>query len=78
MAEFMRLSIKDHPSITSEMLKFIWYIQLASYASHLDIRLTAVDYLQFSDQGNIYKVYTCMKNSDPFKNKSGNSLKILR
>ena len=58
MQDFMRHSIKDHPSISSEMLKFVCYSQPANSATELLTCLAGVEALQRSDQSNISKMDT--------------------
>jgi hypothetical protein len=43
MKEYMRLNIHDHPSISSEMVKFVCYAQPASDTSDLISKLNAVE-----------------------------------
>ena len=61
MQKFMKLSIKDHPSIISEIVKFVCYSQPAADALELMTRVTAVESMQRADQGNIAKVDTRTK-----------------
>ena len=56
MAGFMRLHIKDHPSISSEMVKFICYSQPATDTAEVLSRLTANEVLVRTNQSNISKL----------------------
>ena len=53
MSKFIRLSIKYHPSISSEMVKFVCYSAPSTNTSESLTRISAVDSLQRSDQSNL-------------------------
>lgn len=78
MQEFMRLSIKDHPSISSEMVKFVCYSQPAQGASTLVTRLSAVEALQRSDQSMISKLDGRIKKVESWKPDTDKLLKKLK
>ena len=78
MQDFMRMSIKDHPSISSELVKFVCYSQPASDASTLITRLAAVEALQRSDQSNITKIDGRTKRIETWKMDSDKILKKLK
>ena len=78
MAEFMRLSIRDHPSISSEMVKFVCYTQPSGNTSDLIARLGAVENLQRSDQSNLSKQDSRMKKLENWKAESDKLLKRLK
>ena len=73
MAEFTSIYINYHPRISSEIVRYVCYNQPASYASLLDIRLTAVEYLQRYDQSNISKMDARLKRVDSFNTKADNT-----
>jgi hypothetical protein len=78
MQEFMRLSIKDHPSISSEMVKFVCYAQPAQGASALLSRMSATEALQRSDQSNISKLEGRTKKLEAWKSESDKLLAKLK
>ena len=78
MQEFMRLNIKDHPSISSEMVKFVCYSQPASDASELLTRVVSVGNLQRSDQSSIAKLDSRIKRVETWKSDAEKSLKKLK
>lgn len=78
MQDFMRLSIKDHPSISSEMVKFVCYSQPAAGASQLLSRVSAVESLQRSDQGNISRLDTRTKRLESWKSDTDKTISKLK
>lgn len=78
MSEFMRLSIKDHPSISSEMVKFVCYSQPTADTTELLNRLSGVESLQRADQSNISKLETRLKQIETWKGDSEKLLKKLK
>jgi hypothetical protein len=78
MEQFMRLSIKDHPSISSEMVKFVCYSQPASDASALESRVTAVEALQRSDQSTLSKLEPRVKRLETWKAEADKWIKKLK
>ena len=78
MNEFMRLSIRDHPSISSEMVKFVCYTQPAANTTELVTRLSAVENLQRSDQSNVSKHDSRLKKIETWKSDLDKLLKRLK
>lgn len=78
MDEFMKLSIKDHPSVSSEMVKFVCYSQPANDASELLSRLAGVESLQRADQSNISKIESRLKKVETWKADADKLLKKLK
>ena len=75
----MCLSIKDHPIISSEMVKFVFYSMPPTNTSEFLTCVYAVEYLQRSDQSNLSKQEGIYKKLDSFKTeveKSINKLKV--
>ena len=63
----MRLHIKDHPSISSEMVKFICYSQPSTDTAEVLSRLTANDALVRINQSNISKLEAKSRKIDLWK-----------
>ena len=78
MAEFMKLSIKDHPSISSEMVKFVCYSQPTADSSEMLSRLSGLESLQRADQSNISKLDNRIKKIESWKGDSDKLLKKLK
>ena len=78
MDSFMRLNIKDHPSISSEMVKFICYSQPSSDASNLMNRLGNLETLQRGDQSAISKLESKVKTLQTWKTDAEKLLKQLK
>ena len=78
MADFMRLSIKDHPSISSEMVKFVCYSQPSNDSSELLSRIAGVESLQRADQSNIAKMETRLKRVETWKGDTDKIVKKLK
>ena len=78
MSEFMKLSIKDHPSISSEMVKFVCYSQPTADTSDLLTRLHGVESLQRADQSNISKLESRTKKLESWKSDAEKLLKKLK
>ena len=56
MHSFMRLDIKNHPSISSEMVKFICYSQPASDTAEVLTRLASTESMQRTHQSTLSKL----------------------
>ena len=78
MQEFMKLAIKDHPSISSEMVKFVCYSQPTSDTSEFSNRISALEALQRADQGNIAKLDNRAKKIESWKSEADKLLKKLK
>jgi hypothetical protein len=78
MHSFMRLDIKNHPSISSEMVKFICYSQPASDTTEVLSRLTATESMQRTHQSNISKLDLKAKKIDTWKAETDKLLKKLK
>ena len=78
MGEFMCVSIKDHPSISSEMVKFVCYSQPTADSTELLSRISGVESLQRADQSNISKLETRLKKMESWKGDSDKLLKKLQ
>ena len=78
MSEFMKLSIKDHPSISSEMVKFVCYSQPTADSSELLSRISGVESLQRANQSNISKQETRIKRLETWKGETDKLLKKLK
>ena len=78
MREFMRLNIKDHPSISSEMVKFICYSQPATDTADVFARLTAGEALQRNNQGLIARMETRLKRLETQRTESDKLIKKLK
>ena len=78
MADFMKLSIKDHPSISSEMVKFVCYAQPSNDASEFLTRIAGVESLQRADQSNISKLESRLKKVETWKSDADKLLKKLK
>jgi hypothetical protein len=78
MHSFMRLDIKNHPSISSEMVKFICYSQPASDTSEVLSRLAATESMQRTQQSNISKLDLKAKKVDTWKSETEKLLKKLK
>jgi hypothetical protein len=77
MAEFMRLNIKDHPSISSEMVKFVCYSQPATDTAEVLGRLTNVESLQRGDQSSISRLEGRLKKVETWKQDTEKTVKKL-
>jgi hypothetical protein len=78
MHSFMRLDIKNHPSISSEMVKFICYSQPASDTTEVLGRLSTVESMQRTQQSNISKLDLKAKKIDTWKSDTEKLLKKLK
>ena len=74
----MRFSIKDHPSISSEMVKFLCYSVLSTNTSEFLTRISAADSLQCSYQRNLAKYKGRLKKMDTFKTEAEKSINKLK
>ena len=77
MSSFMKLGIKDHPSISSEMVKFICYSQPSTDTAEVMTRLTNIESLQRGDQSQISRMDTKVQKLTTWKNETEKSLKRL-
>ena len=78
MEAFMRLNIKDHPSISSEMVKFICYSQPSTDTAEVMGRLGNLETLQRGDQSQISKLETKVKALTSWKTDAEKLLKQLK
>ena len=78
MSSFMQLGIKDHPSISSEMVKFVCYAEPSNNTAELLARLGLVESLQRADQSNITKLETRFRKMEAWKGKADKTLKKVR
>lgn len=78
MEEYMRLNIKDHPSISSEMVKFICYSQPSTDTAEVLGRLGNLETLQRGDQSNISKLENKIKALQSWKSDAEKTLKQLK
>ena len=78
MQEFMRLDIKDHPSISSEMVKFICYSQPSHDTADVLSRLAAAEVLVRSNQSSIAKFDSRLKKLESHRVESDKLLKKLK
>jgi hypothetical protein len=78
MQDFMRLSIKDHPSISSKMVKFVCYSRPAEDATDLLSHLSGVESLQQADQSNISRIDGRVKKLESWKGESEKVIKKLK
>ena len=78
MQDFMRLNIKDHPSISSEMVKFICYSQPAHDTADVLARLSAAESLMRTNQGAIAKLDSRLKKLETHKVETDKLLKKLK
>ena len=67
MHSFMRLDITNHPSISSEMVKFICYSQLENDTAEVLSRIGALESMQQSHQSAISKLELKAKKMDTWK-----------
>mmetsp|Transcript_11714 Transcript_11714/g.14589 ORF Transcript_11714/g.14589 Transcript_11714/m.14589 type:complete len:105 (+) Transcript_11714:478-792(+) len=66
MQDFMRLNIKDHSSISSEMTKFICYNQASTDFSEIFDKLTILETSHRSDQAGANRLMTRMTKVERF------------
>ena len=78
MQDFMRLDIKDHPSISSEMVKFICYSQPSHDSADLLDRLSTAEALMRTNQGAIAKLDSRLKKLETHRVESDKLLKKLK
>ena len=78
MIKFMRFSIKDHPSISSEVAKFVCYIVPSTNTSEFLTRISAADSLQCSYQRNLAKYKGRLKKMDTFKTETEKYINKLK
>ena len=78
MRAFMRLDIKDHPSISSEMVKFICYSQPSHDTADILMRLSAAETLMRTNQGSIAKLDSRLKKLEAHRTESDKLLKKLK
>ena len=77
MTEFMRLNIKDHPSISSEMVKYICYSQPSTDTANVFTRIGNLETLQRGDQSNISKLESRFKKLENWKTDAEKTIKRL-
>jgi hypothetical protein len=78
MSGFMRLNIKDHPSISSEMVKFICYSQPATDTAEVLSRLSSNESSIRTNQSNISKLETKARKIDVWKVELDKLIKKLK
>ena len=78
MKDFMRLDIKDHPSISSEMVKFICYSQPSHDTAEVLTRLSAAETLMRTNQGNLAKVDSRLKKLETYRVENDKIVKKLK
>ena len=78
MHSFMRLDIKNHPSISSEIVKFICYSQPATDTSEVLSRLSSAESMQRTQQSNLSKLDLKAKKVDTWKAETEKLLKKLK
>ena len=78
MKQFMRLDIKDHPSISSEMVKFICYSQPSHDTADVLARLSAAETLMRTNQSSIAKFDTRLKKLEAHRVETDKLLKKLK
>ena len=78
MHDFMRLNIKDHPSISSEMVKFVCYSQPATDTSDILSRLTAGEVLMRNNQSLIARLESRVKRLETQRTESDKLIKKLK
>lgn len=78
MHGFMRLDIKDHPSISSEMVKFICYSQLSHDNADVLARLSSAETLMRTNQSSIAKLDARLKKLEAHRVGSNKLLKKLK
>ena len=78
MSGFMRLHIKDHPSISSEMVKFICYSQPATDTAEVLSRLSSTEVLVRTNQSNISKLEARGRKYDLWKADIDKMIKKLK
>ena len=76
--DFMKLSIKGHPSISSEMVKFVCYSQPTADTSELLTQLHGLESLQHANQSNISKLESRTKKLESWKTDAEKLLKKLK
>jgi hypothetical protein len=77
MEEYMRLNIKDHPSISSEMVKFVCYSQPATDTAEVLSRLCNLESLQRGDQSGISRLEARIKKLEVWKTETDKTIKKL-
>ena len=78
MHSFMRLDIKNHPSISSEMVKFICYSQPASDTAEVLTRLASTESMQRTHQSTLSKLDLKSKKIDVWKADTDKLLKKIK
>ena len=74
----MNLSIKYHPSISSEMVNFVCYIVTSINMSEFLTPISTVKYLQRSDKINLAKQEVKLKNLESFNTEAEKSIKNFK
>ena len=78
MSKFMHLSIKYHPIISSDMVKFVCYSHPSTNNSEFLTRISAVKYLQHSNQSQLSKLDNRLKKLEYFNTKAEKSINNLK
>ena len=78
MIEFMSMSIKYHPNISSEMVKFVCYSVPSTNTSEFPTRVSSVKSLQRYDQRNLSKQESRLKKLKFFKTEAYESIKKFK
>ena len=78
MIKFIHLSIRDHPSISLEMVKFVFCSVPSTNTSELLTCIYAVESLQRSDQRNLAKHEGRLKKLNSFKYEVEKSINKLK
>ena len=75
MKEFMRLNLRDHPSISSEMVKFVCYLQPASDTSRVLDQLEELATLSKKTAATVSKHESRIKKIENWKEEATKTLK---
>ena len=75
MKEFMHLNLRDHPSISSEMVKFVCYSQPASDTSRVLEQLEEMSSLTKKTSANVSKHESRIKKIENWKDEATKTLK---
>ena len=77
MAKYMKANIKDHESISSEMVKYICYSQPSTDAADILSKITNLSALQKGDQRNIAKMEKRLATLEAWKSEAEKTIKRL-
>ena len=75
MKEFMRLNLRDHPSISSEMVKFVCYSQPASDTSRVINQLSELTESHKKVASTVSKNESCIKKLENWHKEATKTLK---